>query len=100
MPQPLQPVIYEDAQGNRSLEVDRITSVGIKDIGFVERHEVNTRFGSRSHVVRFVNGGLLQYAYNAKSELIELTASNLTIHISRSGAVMLDVSDDWKQGVR
>ena len=66
MPQPLKLAIHEDAQGNCTVDVSQLSSVGIKNIGNVERHDINTVFGSRSHVVRFVNGGVLQFAYNRK----------------------------------
>ena len=80
---------YVGAEGGKS-------EVGIKNIGNVERHDINTVFGSRSHVVRFVNGGVLQFAYNAKNELIELTASKLTMHLSKSGAAIFDVFEDYE----
>jgi hypothetical protein len=98
MPQPQQLVISEDAQGKYTLDVSRLTSVGIKNITLVERHDINTLFGSRSHVVRFVNGGVLRFAYNAKNEFIELTASNLTMHLSKSGAAIFDIFDDCEHG--
>jgi hypothetical protein len=98
MPQPQQLVISEDAQGKYTLDVSRLTSVGIKNITLVERHDINTLFGSRSHVVRFVNSGVLQFAYNAKNELIELTASNLTMHLSKSDAAIFDIFDDCEHG--
>jgi hypothetical protein len=99
MSQPPQPVIHEDANGKYTFHVGQLSSVGIKNIGNVERHDINTVFGSRSHVVRFVNGGVLQFAYNAKNELIELTASKLTMHLSKSGAAIFDVFEDCESGL-
>jgi hypothetical protein len=60
MSQPPQLVIHEDANGKYTFHVGQLSSVDIKNIGNVERHDINTAFGSRSHVVRFVNGGVLQ----------------------------------------
>lgn len=91
MPQHLLQSIHEDAEGNLTVGVQRISSVGIKNIGYVEHYEVNTLFGSRSHVVRFVNGGVLQFAYNDKNEIIELCSTGLTLHLSTAGAAMFDV---------
>jgi hypothetical protein len=87
---PLQ-FIHQDDQGNLDVLVQRIKSVGIKNIGFVESHQVNTVFGSCSHVVRFVNGGVLQFAYNEKNELLELSAHKVQFAISDAGEAMFDV---------
>lgn len=91
MPQHLLQSIHEDAQGNLDVTVQRIKSVGIKNIGYVERYEVNTLFGSRSHVVHFVNGGVLQFAYNDKNEIIDLSARKLLLQLSPLGEAMFDV---------
>ena len=99
MPQPLKLAIHEDAQGKCTFDVGQIKSVGIKNIGNVQSHQINTLFGSRSHVVHFVNGGVLQFAYNAKNELIELTASKLTMRLSKSGTAIFDVFEDCESGL-
>jgi hypothetical protein len=98
MPQPLKLSIHEDAQGKTTFDVGQIKSVGIKNIGNVQSHQINTLFGSRSHVVHFVNGGVLQFAYNAKNELIELAGAKLTLHMSRLqlGEVLFDVYVEGK----
>lgn len=68
----------------RDIEVNaaQINAVGIKDLSQVASHVVNTIVDSRSHVIHFMNGSVLQYAYNKEGQLIELSANNLTCLIS------------------
>ncbi len=65
-----------------SLDLSVIRSVGIANLGEVESHAVNTIVGSRSHVIRFINGGILQFAYNNDGEIIELCAEKLQVRLS------------------
>ncbi len=85
--------IHKDAQGKCTFDIGQLKSVGIQNIGNVQRHQINTLLGSRSHVVHFVNGGVLQFAYNAKNQLIELIFIKLAMHMSKlqPGEVMFDV---------
>ena len=48
-------------------------------------HRVNTILGSRSHFLRFCNGGCLQFAYNDAGQLIELSAEGLALTIKANG---------------
>jgi len=67
---------------------DEIRSVGIRDIADVLEHRINTIVGSRLHLVRFVNGGTLTYAYNNAGQLIELCSSGVGIEISKNNEVV------------
>jgi len=71
--------------GSVEYETGKIKTVGIRNITEVLEHRINTIFDSRSHMVRFVNGGVLKYAYNGSGELIELSASNVAVVISEDG---------------
>lgn len=53
-------------------DLSLINAVGIKHLDQVTSHTINTIAGSRSHVVHFINGSLLNYAYNSDGQLIEL----------------------------
>ena len=59
-----------------------IASVGVHDLADVVHHTVTTVARSYSHVLHFMNGGLLQYAFNDSGQLIELTARNLACEVS------------------
>jgi len=65
-----------------------IESVGIKNLIDVDSHTVHTILNSRSHVVRFNNGGLLKFSYNKEGQLIELSSSNLRCEVSKSSEVI------------
>lgn len=71
-----------NADGSLNFFPVEINTVGIRDIADVVEHRINTIVGSRLHLVRFVNGGLLTYAYNDAGELIELVSNNLVAEIS------------------
>jgi hypothetical protein len=86
IPHPLQ-AIHTDADGS----LDVLKCVGIKNIGLVESYQINTLFGSRSHVVCFAGGGVLQFAYNEKNELLELSAHKVQFELSLLGEAVFDV---------
>ena len=68
-------------QAQRGLALDlpqTISSVGILSLTEVSAHHINTIVGSRSHLVHFNNGGVLQFAYNGAGELIELKSQDLS----------------------
>ena len=67
------------------LRTSDVNAVGIRDIAQVVEHRVNTILGSRSHFLRFCNGGCLQFAYNDAGQLIELSAEGLTLTIKANG---------------
>jgi hypothetical protein len=73
-------VLHPD--GSFGYTLPEINTVGIRDIADVVEHRINTIVGSRLHMVRFVNGGTLTYAYNDAGDLVELTSSNLVAEIS------------------
>ena len=59
-----------------------ITTIGVKHLDEVASHTVNTIVGSCSHVIQFVNGAILRYAYNSAGQLIELSGHNLACSVS------------------
>ena len=63
-------------------DLSLITSIGVKHLDEVASHTVNTIVGSRSHVIHFVNGAILQYAYSNNGNLIELSGQNLACSLS------------------
>ena len=67
------------------LRASDVNAVGIRDIAQVVEHRVNTILGSRSHFLRFGNGGCLQFAYNNAGQLIELSAEGLSLTIKANG---------------
>jgi hypothetical protein len=71
-----------DTRGNITAELSAIKSVGIADLADVQSHEIVRIFGSVSHHVRFVGGGELRFAYNTRSELLELSANGVKGSIS------------------
>jgi hypothetical protein len=76
--------------GEDHLHIDfkNIKSVGVKNIIDVEFHAVNTVLNSRSHLIRFRNGGEVMFAYNDKGCLIELIAKGVDLTLSSSDELM------------
>jgi hypothetical protein len=77
-----------NADGSLDYFTAEIRSVGIKDIMDVVEYRINTIVGSRLHMVRFVNGGTLTYAYNNAGELIELSSMDLAADISTHNEIV------------
>jgi hypothetical protein len=83
-----------NADGSLDYFTAEIRSVGIKDIMDVVEYRINTIVGSRLHMVRFVNGGTLTYAYNDAGELVELTSIDLAADISTHNEIVYYVERD------
>lgn len=71
-----------------SAELASITTVGVKHLSEVDSHSVNSILGSRSHVVRFINGAVLRYAYNSAGDLLELCGEDLACTLSAKGELL------------
>lgn len=74
--------------GNVEIEPRTIKSVGIEHLSDVVEHQITTILGSTSHMVRFINGGRLEFAYNSEGKLIELNSRNLAVKITRDGEIL------------
>jgi len=74
--------------------LSEINAVGIKNITDVVEHRINTIMGSRLHMVRFINEGILTYAYNDAGQLIELASSDLAAEISKNNEILYYVDSD------
>jgi LysM repeat protein len=79
--------IIRNPDGSLDYSLNEINSVDIRDITDVVEHRINTIVGSRLHMVRFMNGGLLTYAYNNAGQLIELTSSGLSAEMSTNNDI-------------
>ena len=69
-----------ESNGELRLKLSSIKSIGIRHLAEVEEYRINTIAGSRSHWVRFINGGILAFAYNANGQLLEFSAENLEVN--------------------
>ena len=79
-------VHVECRDGNMSATLPVIRSVGLLDLSEVLSHQVNHVFGSVSHVVHLVNGGVVRYAFSAH-ELIELSGYGVRAVMDREGCI-------------
>jgi hypothetical protein len=79
--------------------LDQISGVGLSNLTQVVSHQMTEVLGTRSHVVHFVNGGVLQFAYNLQGQLLELTARNLEMKILAHGQVTFGVKSSWEMGI-
>lgn len=80
-------VAVVQADGDVVMNMRTIRSVGIENLSEVTEHHITTIVGSSSHMVRFANGGTLQYAYNDTGQLIELIAQSLDVTISQGDSI-------------
>ena len=92
-------LVYEDSnfvqpfseRGNVEIEPRVIKSVGIEHLPDVVEHQITTILNSTSHMVRFLNGGRLEFAYSSEGKLIELNAHNLIVSVSSNGEVLISM---------
>jgi hypothetical protein len=91
-------VITIKTNGETTMELNSIKAVGIANLGDVTEHHITTIVGSRSHLVRFANGGELQYAYNAAGQLIDLTFGNLLMRVTNGNEISFGIPHDQPTG--
>ena len=86
------------AQGGLHVEIPEIiASVGISNLTEVTEHQITAILGSRSHLLRFANGGELRYAYNSLGQLIELRSRDLTANIAPGNVITYAIPDEPAQ---
>lgn len=85
----------DDGCGTSYVSLDEIRAVRVEDLSQVLDHRIARIVGSTSHVIRFIGGGELRYAYNSRGQVIELSATGVKGAVSANrvvtfGAVGLD----------
>jgi hypothetical protein len=86
------------AQGGLRVDIPEIiTSVGISNLTEVTEHTITTVVGSRSHLLRFTNGGELRFAYNSLGQLIELRSRDLAANIAPGNVITYAIPDEQAQ---
>ena len=75
-------------EGETSIGLKKISSVGIYNLMEVENHAITNIVGSVSHYVRFFGGGEVRFAYNNSGQLIELAATNVIATVSSESEIM------------
>ena len=85
----------EDGSGTSQVSLDEIRAVRVEDLSQVLDHRIARIMGSTSHVIRFIGGGELRYAYNNRGQVIELSATGIKGAVSPNrvltfGALGLD----------
>jgi hypothetical protein len=88
-------VAIENGSGASQVSLDEIRAVRVEDLSQVLDHRIARIMGSTSHVIRFIGGGELRYAYNSRGQVIELSATGIKGAVSPSrivtfGALGLD----------
>ena len=74
------------------IDFKNIKSIGLGNILDVDSHCVNTILNSRSHLIKFRNGGELAFAYNSNGELIELCAKKVGLCISPRDELIFSIN--------
>jgi hypothetical protein len=59
------------------IPLDEFRAVRANNLAPVLDHRIARVMGSTSHVLRFVGGGELRYAYNSRGQVIELSSSGV-----------------------
>ena len=74
----------DDGSGMSQVSLDEIRAVRVEDLSQVLDHRIARIMGSTSHVIRFIGGGELRYAYNSRGQVIELSAVGVRGAVSPS----------------
>ena len=90
--------MIDDGSAASQVALDEIRAVRVEDLSQVLDHRIARIMGSTSHVIRFIGGGELRYAYNSRGQVIELSATGIRGVVSANriitfGALGLDQAE-------
>jgi hypothetical protein len=88
LPSNLGGVANIDTEGNIEFDRTRIRSVGVGNLAEVVNHRIVAIADSISHYVRFHNGGELYYVFNARGQLVDLTAKKVRITVAADASYL------------
>ena len=88
--------VIEDGGATCQVSLDEIRAVRVEDLSQVLEHRIARIVGSTSHVIRFIGGGELRYAYNNRGQVIELSATGIRGMVSPSREVTFGASGQDK----
>lgn len=71
-----------------SFDLGHIKAVGIHNLVDVVEHSISEQVGFVSHLVKFRDGASVEYAFNAKGEIITLRGVNVLTTIQNGNEVM------------
>ena len=77
----------DDGCATSDVSLDEIRAVRVEDLSQVLDHRIARTLGGTSHVIGFIGGGELRYAYNDRGEVIELSATGIKGDMSPSRVV-------------
>jgi hypothetical protein len=75
-------------KGGLAAQSHDIQSIGVKHLNEIMSYTVNTIAGSRSHVIHFINGGMLRFAYQMGGALLALETEKLTCEVSETDEML------------
>jgi hypothetical protein len=74
------------------IDFSNISSVGLENICDVEAHFINNVLGSTSHLIKFRNGGEVNFAYNTKGQLVDFCAKNVQLLFDQNQKVIFSIA--------
>jgi hypothetical protein len=86
-------ISVDDGSQTVRVALDEISAVCVDDLAQVLDHRIARILGSTSHVVQFIGGGELRYAYNSRGQVIELSAVGVLASISPQRVVSFSAPD-------
>lgn len=68
-----------------------IDAVGIENLVDVLSHEISNQYGFRTHLVKFVDGGEVEFAYNSNGEIIKCVGRKVLTQILNGRKVIFSM---------
>lgn len=71
-----------------SMNLGKIESVGIEHLVDVAEHTINEQLGFVSHLVKFRDGGTVEFAYNSSGQIVTLRGHNVLTTVEAGTRVL------------
>jgi hypothetical protein len=75
--------IEHDEEGGKTYCLSYISSIGIKHLEQVASHQINHVMDTTSHVVHFLNGGVVCFAYSHKGEILQISCKKIAARFDK-----------------
>ena len=76
-----------EKDGKTTIDLQSLNGVGIENLVDVLEYRITSIVGIHSHFVRFVDNGLLEFAYNTNGHLVSLSMQSVKINITDDNVI-------------
>lgn len=84
-------IITQVSHNHFHIDFKNIKSIGLENIADIEHHLIHEIFGSRSHLIKFRNGGEVSFSYNNKGGLANFQSVGVNLIVGQGNKLFFSI---------